>query len=100
MEFSPRFSPRYTQCWNFWKDGICPKKTGNKIKCGECKNQNYKPLNGENIMNHLKGEREDCSDVIGLYPMFPDETCHFLVFDFDDHDEKTNGELIVWRKGR
>lgn len=82
----------YTQCWNFWKDGICPKKTGNKIKCGECKNQNYKPLTGENIMNHLKGEREDCSDVIGLYPMFPDETCNFLVFDFDNHDEKTNGD--------
>lgn len=80
----------YTQCWNFWKDGICSKKTGNKIKCGECKNQNYKPLNGNNIMNHLKGEREDCSDVIGLYPMFPDETCNFLVFDFDNHDEKTN----------
>lgn len=82
----------YTQCWNFWKDGICPKKTGNKIKCGECKNQNYKPLIGENIMHHLKGDREDCSDVIGLYPMFPDETCNFLVFDFDNHDEKTNGE--------
>jgi hypothetical protein len=43
-------------------------------------------------MNHLKGEREDCSDVIGLYPMFPDETCNFLVFDFDNHDEKTNGD--------
>lgn len=82
----------YTQCWNFWKDGICPKKTGNKIKCGDCKNQNYKPLNGENIMNHLNGDREDCSDVIGLYPMFPDETCNFLVFDFDNHDEKTNGD--------
>ncbi|MBP1682472.1 MAG: type restriction enzyme, res subunit, partial [Ignavibacteriaceae bacterium] len=82
----------YTQCWNFWKDGICPKKTGNKIKCGDCKNQNYKPLIGENIMQHLKGEREDCSDVIGLYPMFPDENCNFLVFDFDNHDERTNGD--------
>lgn len=82
----------YTQCWNFWKDGICPKKTGSKIKCGECKNQNYKPLTGENILSHLIGEKEDCSDVIGLYPMFPDETCNFLVFDFDNHDEKTNGD--------
>ncbi|MEF9917507.1 MAG: DEAD/DEAH box helicase family protein [Lachnospiraceae bacterium] len=81
----------YTQCWNFWKDGVCPKKTGNKIKCGECKNQKYRSLNGENILNHLKGEREDCSDVIGLYPMLLDETCNFLVFDFDNHDDKTNG---------
>lgn len=82
----------YTQCWNFWKDGLCPKKSGSMIKCGECKNQNYKPLKGENIVSHLRGDREDCSDVIGLYPMFPDETCNFLVFDFDNHDEKTNEE--------
>lgn len=80
----------YTQCWNFWKDGLCPKKNGSKIRCGECKNQNYKHLTGENIISHLKGDREDCSDVIGLYPMFPDETCNFLIFDFDNHDEKTN----------
>ena len=79
----------YTQCWNFWKDGICPKKNGKKIKCGECRNQNYKQLRGEVIMQHLIGEKEDCSDVIGLYPMLQDETCNFLVFDFDNHDEKS-----------
>lgn len=82
----------YTQCWNFWKDGICPKKDGKKIKCGECNNQNYKQLSGNIIMKHLIGEREDGSDVIGLYPMFPDETCNFLVFDFDNHDDKTSGD--------
>lgn len=82
----------YTQCWNFWKDGICPKKDGKKIKCGECNNQNYKQLSGNIIMNHLIGERADGSDVIGLYPMFPDETCNFLVFDFDNHDGKTCGD--------
>lgn len=82
----------YTQCWNFWKDGLCPKKSGNKIKCGDCRNQKYKTLKGENIISHLKGDSEDCSDVIGLYPMFPDETCNFLVFDFDNHEEMTNAE--------
>ena len=79
----------YTQCWNFWKDGLCPKKNGKKIKCGECRNQDYKQLRGEVIMQHLIGEKEDCSDVIGLYPMLKDETCNFLVFDFDNHDEKS-----------
>ena len=73
----------YTQCWNFWKDGLCPKKDGKKIKCSECQNQKYKQLSGNIIMEHLKGERLDGSDVIGLYPMFPDETCNFLVFDFE-----------------
>ncbi|WP_303867553.1 hypothetical protein [Acetobacterium wieringae] len=79
----------YTQCWNFWKDGLCPKKNAKKIKCGECRNQNYKQLRGEVIMQHLIGEKEDGSDVIGLYPMLQDETCNFLVFDFDNHDEKS-----------
>lgn len=77
----------YTQCWNFWKDGLCPKKKGIKVKCADCANQKYKQLTGDDLMNHLIGSREDCSDVIGLYPMFPDETCNFLVFDFDNHNE-------------
>lgn len=79
----------YTQCWNFWKDGICPKKNGKKIKCNECNNQKYKQLRGKVIMQHLIGEKEDCSDVIGLYPILEDGTCNFLVFDFDNHDEKS-----------
>lgn len=40
-------------------------------------------------MQHLIGSKEDCSDVIGLYPMLQDETCNFLVFDFDNHDDKS-----------
>ena len=82
----------YTQCSNFWKEYICHRRTGNQITCGKCVHQVYRPLKGEDIINHLKGVKEDCSDVIGLYPMFPDETCNFLVFDFDSHDEKTNGD--------
>lgn len=82
----------YTQCENFWKDGICLKKSGKKVKCSVCENQNYKQLRGKFIMQHLIGEKDDCSDVIGLYPMLPNETCNFLVFDFDNHDEKTNGD--------
>lgn len=37
-------------------------------------------------MNHLLGAKEDCSDVIGIYPMLSNETCNFLVFDFDNHE--------------
>ena len=36
-------------------------------------------------MNHLIGYKEDGTDVIGIYPLFPDGTCRFLVFDFDNH---------------
>ncbi len=38
------------------------------------------------IMGHLKGEKEDGSDVIGVYPLLPDDTCRFIVFDFDNHE--------------
>ena len=77
----------YTQCNNFWKAGICPKERDEKLKCQECPAKDYKELKISIMLKHLKGLKEDCSDVIGLYPLFPDGTCWFLVFDFDNHDE-------------
>jgi superfamily II DNA or RNA helicase len=77
----------YTQCKNFWETGICPKKSGERIKCQDCPGKDYFVLNTKAILEHLKGDKADCSDVIGLYPLFPDGTCWFLVFDFDNHDE-------------
>ena len=82
----------YTQCWNFWKDGICPKKDNLQFHCGECRNQRYKELTGQVLYDHLLGAKEDASDVVGLYPMFPDETINFLVFDFDCHDDLSGGD--------
>lgn len=41
----------------------------------------------------MLGYKEDESDVIGVYPLLPDGTCRFLVFDFDNHEkdaEKTD----------
>ena len=77
----------YTQCNNFWKYGICPKRNGVKIKCQDCSSKDYKELKGRVILQHLQGLKEDSTDVVGLYPLFPDGTCWFLVFDFDNHDE-------------
>ena len=37
-------------------------------------------------MEHLKGKKEDASDVIGVHPLLPDNTCRFLVFVFDNHE--------------
>ena len=78
----------YTQCNYFWKPGICPKRSGVKIKCQDCPSRDYTELRGKVILDHLQGNREDCGDVVGLYPLFPDGTCWFLVFDFDNHDEE------------
>lgn len=75
-------------CNNFWKQGVCPKRDAIKIKCAECSNRNWIKLNRRVLREHLEGHKEDCTDVIGVYPMLADETCYFLVFDFDNHDKK------------
>lgn len=54
----------------------------------------YRRLSGYDIVNHLKGVREDCSDVIGIYPVLADETCYFLVFDFDNHEMAEDDNTI------
>ena len=33
------------------------------------------------IIVHLLGIKEDGSDVIGVYPLLPNGTCRFIVFD-------------------
>ncbi len=86
----------YTQCDNFWKYGLCGKKDGKNIKCQTCPNQKYKPLTGEVIYAHLMGVKEDCSDVVGLYPVWPDGTCNYLVFDFDNHDDSSDS--LKWQE--
>jgi len=76
----------YTQCYNFWKKG-CPRITGSKIKCRDCQRQAYKELKKEQGIEHLRGNAEDATDVIGIFPLFADDTCRFIVFDFDNHEK-------------
>ncbi len=76
----------YPVCENFWKEGICPRLNAAKTRCMECKSRKWKPLNQRVLMNHLIGIREDGGDVIGIYPLLENDTCNFLVFDFDSHD--------------
>ncbi|MBR3019384.1 MAG: DEAD/DEAH box helicase family protein [Clostridia bacterium] len=82
----------FPQCDNFWKAGICPKQAGLKAKCMECSHRKWTPLTKRALMNHLMGRKADSTDVIGIYPLLPDETCNFLVFDFDDHESDVNDE--------
>lgn len=83
----------YPQCSNRWNHAICPKQSGERKDCEDCANKNWIKLKPETIINHLIGSREDAIDVIGVYPLLPDGTCRFLVFDFDNHEkdaEKTD----------
>lgn len=77
----------FPQCDNRWNDNFCPKQRGEKAFCDECENKKWKKLELKDIIAHLLGKREDGSDVIGVYPLLPDGTCRFLVFDFDNHDK-------------
>ena len=75
----------YPQCDNRWNNAKCPKQRNEKIYCEDCEHQCWTRLTLDVIEKHLWGYREDGIDVIGVYPLFPDGTCRFLVFDFDNH---------------
>lgn len=76
----------YTQCHNFWKE-VCPKRHRQKMNCKDCPYQAYKQLKKEDILAPLQGKSYNGSDVIGVYPLLKNETCRFLVYDFDNHDK-------------
>jgi hypothetical protein len=65
-------------CKNEWVTKICQKPI---MKCSKCPNRELLPLDDEIICKHLAGRH-----VVGIYPMLQDETCYFLVVDFDGDD--------------
>ena len=65
-------------CRNQWQKGLCSIP---KIPCSKCENKSYASLDEEIIENHLRG-----NIVVGIYPLYPDETCWFLAIDFDEAD--------------
>ena len=77
----------YPQCDNRWSNSVCPKQKGEKQNCSDCKNRKWTKLSIETVLKHLLGNKQDGSDVIGVYPLFPDGTCRFIVFDFDNHEK-------------
>ena len=74
----------YPQCENFWSNK-CHIRLKTGIKCKDCDYYVYDKLTKDIILSHLRGDSYNGSDVIGVYPLFPNGTCRFLVFDFDNH---------------
>ncbi|MEN8251018.1 MAG: DEAD/DEAH box helicase family protein [Bacteroidota bacterium] len=70
-------------CSNEWQPVICNKP---KVKCSECSNRSFKPLNQQAIFDHLSGNQ-----TIGLYPLLSNNHCWLLAADFD----KANWQLDV-----
>lgn len=59
------YSPASLKDWNARDASGRPKRT-------------FLPLTDEVLQRHLTG-----GEVVGVYPLLPDETCHFLAADFD-----------------
>ena len=89
----------FPQCDNRWNDRLCPKQRGEKKFCNECDNKKWTRLDVNKIILHLLGYKADGTDVIGVYPLFPDGTCRFLVFDFDNHEKGSEAEDYANKAG-
>jgi len=73
-------------CYNEWKPGICHKP---RVKCTECPHQAFVSLSDDIIRRHLRGSAGNSKStefVVGVYPLLPDNTCHFLAVDFDGEE--------------
>ncbi len=68
-------------CANEWNPQLCDKRM---FRCAECPNRHFAPLTDADVYRHLEGKSPDCRDVIGLYVIQEDNSCHFLCADFDD----------------
>lgn len=62
-------------CKHEWDRVLCRKPA---IKCSECPNQGFRPLDELAIKQHLTG-----AQVMAIYPMLKNESCYLLAMDFD-----------------
>ena len=70
-------------CHNEWQYGVCDKK---KYKCSVCPNAAFAHITDRDIFLHLKGDDGFCRDVMGVYPLMPENMTIFLAIDFDDEN--------------
>lgn len=74
-------------CNKKWSS-LCPKTGGGKMKCMQCPHRDFVRYNAGAVERHLKGKR-----TVGIYPMLPDDTCRFLVLDFDGKEGYEQDDL-------
>jgi superfamily II DNA or RNA helicase len=74
-------------CGNEWDRILCKKP---KVKCSECLNRKFLPLDGKAVFDHLSGKK-----MLGVYPLKEDETCWFLAIDFDKDNWREHTEAFL-----
>ena len=65
-------------CANEWVPGVCEKP---RIKCSDCNQRALIVWSDTTIFEHLTGKK-----TVGVYPLLPDDCCHFLAVDFDGEE--------------
>jgi len=74
-------------CANEWRAGVCEKP---RIKCGDCSHRLLIPLSDAVIYDHLAGEI-----TVGVYPLMEDDSCYFLVVDFDEAEWREDARAFI-----
>ena len=74
-------------CGNEWRPGICGKP---KVRCGDCEHRQLTPLTEQALYDHLAGKK-----TLGVYPLLPDDTCHFLAMDFDEAQWRDDARAVL-----
>ena len=65
-------------CANKFKRPVC--SLGQGGKCDDCDHVDHIPMKDALLKQHFSGRK-----ILGIYPLMPDNTTHFLAFDFDRH---------------
>ena len=81
------------KCKNEWKDGLCNKLK--KLPCKTCTHREFEPISENAYKDHIYKNK-----TIGVYPIFDDEYCYFLAFDFDNKtsDNNIENDIRVFKK--
>ena len=73
-------------CANEWRRA-CGKP---RMKCSDCRHAAYLPFDEVAVAEHLAGNQ-----VLGVYPLLPDDTCRFLAIDFDGSGWKKDVQAVA-----
>ncbi|MHB1307003.1 MAG: TOTE conflict system archaeo-eukaryotic primase domain-containing protein [Limisphaerales bacterium] len=80
-------------CGNEWVRGVCDKP---RIKCSACPSRLLLPVTDEVVRWHLSGRDDRGRDfVMGIYPMFRDETCQLLAMDLDQDTWRPDAAALM-----
>lgn len=74
-------------CANEWRAGVCLKPS---VRCSQCPHRELRAVSDQVIYDHLAGKH-----TIGVYPLLPDDTCHFLATDFDEKSWQDDARAMV-----